>query len=92
MDIQLFLVVILSILTISLVAVSVYIIIVFRELRETIETTNLILDDVEEMSDSIVEPVTNVADVLNTATGALSAFTSIRTISDFVSTIHKDKD
>uniref|UniRef100_A0A7C4TRK6 DUF948 domain-containing protein n=1 Tax=candidate division WWE3 bacterium TaxID=2053526 RepID=A0A7C4TRK6_UNCKA len=65
MDIQAILILILAVLTINLVVVGVYVILVLRELRETIKKANIVLENATSVSSLVSNPF-----------GALSSFVS----------------
>ena len=64
MDLQIVLIFILAILTVVLVGVGVYVILVLREFRETIQKANLIIDDVENLTNAVSNPLSIVTGVI----------------------------
>ncbi len=73
MDLQVILIFILAILTVALVGIGVYVILVLKELRETIKKANLIIDDVETLTNIVSNP-------LNLISGAISGFKAIKNL------------
>lgn len=73
MDIQTILIFILSILTITMVVIGVYVVTVLQELKKTIQRTNLILEDIEGVSNLVSNP-------LNIVTAAVKGFTAIKNL------------
>lgn len=61
MELQIVLIFILAILTVTLVGVGIYIILVLKELRETIQKANLIIDDVETLTNVVSNPLSIVS-------------------------------
>jgi hypothetical protein len=57
MDLQILIIFILAILTVTLVGVGIYVILVLREFRDTIQKANLILDDVENLTNLVTNPM-----------------------------------
>lgn len=64
MDLQIVLIFILAVLTVVLVGVGVYVILVLREFRETIQKANLIIDDVETLTNVVSNPLSIVTGVI----------------------------
>ena len=73
MDLQVILIFILAILTVALVGIGVYVILVLKELRETIKKANLIIDDVETLTNIVSNP-------LSLITGVISGFKAIKNL------------
>ncbi len=73
MDLQILYIFILSILTVTLVAVGVYVVLVLRELRATIEKANQILGDVENVTNLVANP-------LNVVTGIIKGIKAIKNL------------
>lgn len=82
MDIQVILVIILSILTVNLVVVGVYVVLVLKEFRETVQKANGILEDVEAVSSFISNPVSLLGGLVNSIMGGYKAVTSIRSLKE----------
>lgn len=73
MELQVVLIFILALLTVTLVGVGVYIILVLREFRETIQKANMIIDDVETLTNVVSNP-------LNIITGIVQGYKAIRNL------------
>jgi len=73
MDLQVILIFILAILTVALVGIGVYVILVLKELRETIKKANLIIDDVETLTNIVSNP-------LNLITGVINGFKAVKNL------------
>ena len=73
MDLQVILIFILSILTVVLTGVGIYVILVLKEFRETIQKANLIIDDVENITNVVSNP-------LSIITGAMEAFKAVQSL------------
>ena len=78
MDIQVVLVVILSLLTINLIVVGIYVIMVLKEFRETVRKMNKVLDTVQSVSDSVAAPITNISGMMAGLTSGLKVFSAIK--------------
>ena len=63
MDLQIILIFILAILAVVLVAVGVYVVLVLKELRITIQKANVILDDVENVTNVVANPLSIISSV-----------------------------
>ena len=73
MELQIVLIFILAIITVTLVVVGVYVVMVLKELRETIQKANLILEDVEGVTNVVANPVSIV-------TSAIRGFQAIKNL------------
>lgn len=82
MDIQLFLVLILGILTISLVVVSVYVIFILKEFRTTIHKLNSVLDSTINIKDTLLS-ASGIVGILGTIFETIRSVRSVRTIADW---------
>ena len=82
MDIQTLLVFILAIITVCLVAVSVYVIITMKEFRETLKKADGAFENIEDITDSIASPTNTVLTLISAVGEAVKAVQSVRTISD----------
>jgi len=60
MDVQLAFVILVALLTGAAIVVSVYVIFVLKDFRLTIQKANSILDDAQEVTDSVKRPVKSV--------------------------------
>ncbi|PIS21848.1 hypothetical protein COY33_01330 [candidate division WWE3 bacterium CG_4_10_14_0_2_um_filter_42_7] len=72
------LILIITLLTLNLLMVGVYIILVLKEVRETVKKTNKILDDVDKMTAAISTPVADAAGIFAALTGAVKAFKAFK--------------
>lgn len=88
MDLQVILVFILALLTVNLMIVGFYVVTVLKELRETIRKSNTILENVHSVTDSVSNPLTSIAGLLNGLTQGIKAVKSITTLRD----VNKDDD
>src|SRR3989337_2348779 len=80
MDIQILLVFILALLTLSLMAVGFYVITVLKELRETIKKSNNILDNVQEVTESVTNPISTISSIISGITQGFKAVKTITTL------------
>ncbi len=80
MDIQAILVLILAILTINLVVVGVYVILVLRELRETIQKANVVLSNVNSVSSIVSNPFGMLSSFLTAVLDSYKAVKEVKTI------------
>ena len=83
MDFQLFLIVILVFLALSLSAASVYAILVLKELKQSIHKFNTLIEDTAHFKDNFLNPANTVVGVVGTVVEALKAVKSVRSIADF---------
>lgn len=72
--IQVILVVVISVLTILLTIVGVEIFFVLKEFRRSIQKVNKILDEVQSITDSVMEPISNFS----------SAFSGIKAVASLL--------
>ncbi|MFC1722268.1 hypothetical protein ACFL0C_01320 [Patescibacteria group bacterium] len=71
MDLQVILIFILAVITVTLVVVGAYVVLVLKELRESIQKANFILDDVENVTNVVANP-------LSILTGVLKGYQTIK--------------
>lgn len=64
MELQVVYIFILAIITVTLVAVGIYVVLVLKELRETIQKVNLIVEDVEHLTDAISHPMNIISSIV----------------------------
>ena len=64
MDLQILLIFILAVLTVVLVGVGIYVILVLKEFRETLQKANLIIDDVENITNVVSNPLSVITGVI----------------------------
>ena len=80
MDIQTILVIILAILTVNLVIVGVFVVLVLKEFRETMQKANGILDNLESVSDFLSNPMSLFGGLISSVMGGYKAVNSIRSL------------
>lgn len=80
MDIQVVLIFILSLLTINLIIVGVYVILVLRELRETIKKANTILDGAENVTEFLSNPFSSLSGIVDAVIKGYKAVQEVRSI------------
>ena len=79
-DYQIVLVIILTLLTINLIVVGIYVVTVLKEFRETIKKMNRVLDNAENITDSVAGPITAISSL---TTGIVSSLKVLGAIKDF---------
>jgi uncharacterized protein YoxC len=89
MDIQTILIFILALLTINLIAVGIYVIIVLRDFRETIQKANSVLDNVHDVTDLVANPITSIAGIIAGVTKGVKA---VKAISSLVNSKDEEED
>ncbi len=80
MDIQLAFVVLVALLTGSAIVVSVYVIFVLKDFRLTIQKANTILDDAQEVTDSVKRPVNSIMSLVDGVVRGIKAAKNVRSI------------
>lgn len=92
MDIQILLVFILTILTISLVAVCVYVVIILKDFRITLTKVNTLIDNADDLvqntndiTQTVIAPTAAITGIVTAAMDAFKAVNSVRSIA------HNDK-
>lgn len=80
MDIQLAFVILVSLLTGSAIVVSVYVIFVLKDFRLTIQKANSILDDAQQVTDSVKRPVSSIMSLVDGAVRGIKAAKSVKSI------------
>lgn len=88
MDIQVVLIFILALLTINLVIVGVYVVLVLKELRETIRRANGILDNAGNLTDFLANPMSAFSGILETLIKGYRAVQEVRSIRS----LHDEED
>lgn len=73
MELQVIYIFILSVLTVVLTAVGIYLILVLKEFRGSIQKANKILDDVENLTDVVAHP-------LNIVSGIIKGYQSVKNL------------
>jgi hypothetical protein len=87
MDIQLAFVILVALLTGSAVVVSVYVIFVLKDFRLTIQKANTILDDAQQVTDSVKRPVSSIMGLVD---GVVSGIKTAKSVKSIVSLWDKD--
>lgn len=87
MDIQFAFVILVALLTGSAIVVSVYVIFVLKDFRTTIQRANGILDDAQQLTESIRRPVANV---MSLADGLIRGIKTAKGINSIVSLWDKE--
>ena len=81
MDIQVVLIFILALLTINLLVIGFYVVLVLKEFRETVKRTNIMLDDVSNITSIISSPV---ASIIGVAAGLLGGGKAVKSVKSLV--------
>lgn len=82
MDIQLLYVVLIALLTGAAVVVSFYVIVVLKEFRGTIRRANSLLEDVEDVTSAVRNPVVALLDIAGTFVKGIKTGKSIKSLID----------
>jgi uncharacterized protein YoxC len=82
MDLQLILIFILALLTINLIIVGAYVILVLKELRQTVKKTNTVLDDVNAVTNAVSSPVASILGIATSVLEGVKTIKSVRTLLD----------
>ncbi len=90
MDIQTLLIIILAILTVCIVAVSIYLIITLKELRGTLHRADNVLEDVETVTKTVSTPAAAITMLANFMYDAVSTVKSVTSIADHSSSRNKN--
>lgn len=80
MDIQVLLLIILSLLTINLVVVGVYIIVVLKDLRRTVNKMDTVLSTVQDVTDKVSLPIMSLSGLAAGVSSGLKMFDAIRSL------------
>lgn len=78
MDFQIVLLIILSLLTVNLVVVGVYVVVVLKEFRQTVKKMNIVLDNATEITDSIAGPITAISSIATGLTQGLKVLSAFK--------------
>lgn len=81
---QILLVIVITTLTILLVAVGIQVFFILREVRDSISKMNKILDDVGEVSGAITKPIASLSD-------SLTGFSGVAGILGWLSSRKRDR-
>jgi len=74
MDTNVLLVIIISLLSLNLLLVGIYITLVLKDVRFTIQKVNKLLDTSNEMAESLSRPVNNVSGLLESVTSGIATY------------------
>lgn len=80
MDIQLAFVILIALLTGSAIVVSVYVVFVLKDFRLTIQKANTILDDAQEVTESVKRPVNSMMSLVDGAVRGIKTAKSVKSI------------
>lgn len=86
---QLFLIILISTLTVLIIIFSVFVFRILQELRETLKKVNKILDDMGLISGSVARPISGLSDML---TGMKSGMRIFEIIGKMAGKGHSDAD
>ncbi len=86
MDVQLILVLTLTVLSISIAAVCFYVINVLKDIKDTVKRANNILDDAQGLTAKLAHPTPTL---INIAESTINAVKSLKEITSKTSTIEK---
>ena len=81
MDLQVVLIVILSLLTVNLIVVGIYVVMILKEFRETMKKFNKVLDTFENVTESVAAPIitlSNIAAGITSTLKVLDVFKSFK--------------
>ncbi|HXK52476.1 hypothetical protein H6802_02625 [Candidatus Nomurabacteria bacterium] len=90
MELQTFLIITLIFITLSIVAVSVYIILILREFKSTVQKVNGVLSVTETLSTKLANTSITFGNIVNAVMGAVKTVKTIRSIADFGDEENKD--
>ena len=82
MDVQIFLVLTLFLLVAVVVYVGIYLVIVLKDLRETIKKTNSVLGDVGTITKTFSNPLVYLVKILGSVAEGVKAVRSVTSIKD----------
>jgi len=83
---QLFLIILISTLTVLVVIFSIFVFRILQEFRDTLKKVNKILDDVGVISSSVSGPVSGLSDLVSGLRSGMRIFDVIAKVA------HRDKD
>lgn len=78
MDLQVILLVMISLLTINAIVVGIYIVLLLKEFNQTVKKFNGIIDAIDAMVHSVQAPVTTIANVATGLTSGLKIFSAFK--------------
>lgn len=82
MDIQLILVIILTILSLALISVCGYVILVLKEARQTVKHVNTFLESAQHIKSNFLAPAGVVLNIVSAIKDLVKTLRSVRTIAD----------
>jgi hypothetical protein len=82
MDIQILYVVLIALLTGAAIVVSFYVIVVLKEVRGTIRRANSLLEDVEDVTGAVKNPIVSILEIAGTVVKGLKTRKSIKSLID----------
>ena len=82
MDVQIFLVLTLFLLVAVVVYVGIYLVVVLKDLRETIKKTNSVLGDVGTITKTFSNPLVYLVKILGSVAEGVKAVRSVTSIKD----------
>lgn len=80
MDVQLAFVILVALLTGSAIVVSIYVVFVLKDLRCTVQKANSILDDAQEVTDSVKRPVSSIMSLVDGAVRGIKTAKGVKSI------------
>lgn len=80
MDTNTLLVLIIGLLTLNLLFVGVYIVLVLKEVRESVKKVNKILDDAAEVTDSVSKPIIGASGALMGLVEGIKMFKQVQSL------------
>ncbi len=92
MDIQVVLIFILALLTVNLVVVGVYVVLVLKELRETIRRANNILDNAGSLSGFLANPLSAFSGILEALIKGYKTVQEVRQEVKAIRSIHDEEE
>lgn len=91
MDIQVLLVISLSVLVVCVVAVSIYLVVILKEFKQTIQKINGVLESTDGIKSLFVNPASAIVNFISTIAETVKTVRSIRTIADETKDFKKKK-
>lgn len=92
MDVQVLLVISLSVLVICIVAVSTYLVIILKEFKQTLQKINGVLESTDNIKNLFVNPIATISNIAATISETIKTVRSIRTIADETKDFKKKKE
>lgn len=92
MDVQVLLVISLSVLVICIVAVSMYLVIILKEFKQTLQKINGVLESTDNIKNLFVNPIATISNIVATISETIKTVRSIRTIADETKDFKKKKE